>query len=108
MKNKPEPLKIAHFRFALIAPVIQGLYPDASEAAYYRRVTQDPILRPTVSPINTVRIPLSAGPASTVRKEWTASSPDSVKTKAFPGLSPLMPSMRSIAFARSFPASTAS
>ena len=46
MKNKPEPLKIAHFRFALIAPVIQGLYPDASEAAYYRRVTQDPILRP--------------------------------------------------------------
>ena len=60
MKNKPEPLKIAHFRFALIAPVIQGLYPDAR------------------------------------------------KTKAFPGLSPLMPSMRSIAFARSFPASTAS
>ena len=46
MTNKPEPLKIAHFRFALIAPVIQGLYPDASEAAYYRRVTQDPILRP--------------------------------------------------------------
>jgi hypothetical protein len=46
MKSKPEPLKIAHFRFALIAPVIQGLYPDASEAAYYRRVTQDPILRP--------------------------------------------------------------
>ena len=36
-----EPLKIAHFRFALIAPVIQGLFPDASEAAYYRRVTQE-------------------------------------------------------------------
>ena len=41
-----EPLKIAHFRFALIAPVIQGLYPDSSEAAYYRRVTQEPIIRP--------------------------------------------------------------
>ena len=107
MKNKPEPLKIAHFRFALIAPVIQGLYPDASEAAYYRRVTQDPILRPDGVAI-TVRLPLPAVPASTLRKEWTASSPDSVKTKAFPGLSPLMPSMRSIAFARSFPASTAS
>lgn len=46
MSNKVEPLKVAHFRFALIAPVIQGLYPDASEAAYYRRVTKDPILRP--------------------------------------------------------------
>ena len=46
MPQKIEPLKIAHFRFALIAPVIQGLYPDASEAAYYRRVTKDPILRP--------------------------------------------------------------
>jgi transposase InsO family protein len=46
MSHKVEPLKVAHFRFALIAPVIQGLYPDASEAAYYRRVTKDPILRP--------------------------------------------------------------
>ena len=46
-KKKPvSPLETAHFRFALIAPVIQGLYPDASEAAYYRRVTKDPILRP--------------------------------------------------------------
>ena len=46
MATKTEPLKTAHFRFALIAPVIQGLYPDASEAAYYRRVTADPITRP--------------------------------------------------------------
>lgn len=45
-KLKPTPLQTAHFRFALIAPVIQGLYPDASEAAYYRRVTKEPILRP--------------------------------------------------------------
>lgn len=46
MSTKTEPLKVAHFRFALIAPVIQGLFPDASEAAYYRRVTAEPILRP--------------------------------------------------------------
>lgn len=45
-KKKASPLETAHFRFALIAPVIQGLYPDASEAAYYRRVTKEPILRP--------------------------------------------------------------
>lgn len=39
-------LKTAHFRFGLIAPVIQGNYPDASIAAYCRRVTRDPIVRP--------------------------------------------------------------
>ena len=50
MSANVEPLKVAHFRFALIAPVIQGLYPDASEAAYYRRVTQEPIIRPDGTP----------------------------------------------------------
>ncbi len=50
MSNKIEPLKVAHFRFALIAPVIQGLYPDVSEAAYYRRVTKEPIIRPDGTP----------------------------------------------------------
>jgi len=40
------PTEIAHFRFALIAPVIQGLFPDPSAAAYYRRITQEPITRP--------------------------------------------------------------
>jgi hypothetical protein len=40
------PLETAHFRFALIAPVIQGLFPDASATAYYRRVTENPIVRP--------------------------------------------------------------
>ena len=45
-KKTVSPLEMAHFRFALIAPVIQGLYPDASEAAYYRRVTEEPITRP--------------------------------------------------------------
>ena len=45
-KKSVSPLETAHFRFALIAPVIQGLYPDESEAAYYRRVTKEPLLRP--------------------------------------------------------------
>lgn len=40
------PIEIAHFRFALIAPVIQGLFPDSSAAAYCRRVTEKPIQRP--------------------------------------------------------------
>ena len=38
--------KIAQFRFALIAPVIQGLFPDASRTAYYKRVTENPIELP--------------------------------------------------------------
>ena len=30
----------AEFRFGLIAPVIQGLFPDASATAYYKRIAQ--------------------------------------------------------------------
>lgn len=40
------PLDLAHFRFSLIAPVIQGLYEDKSEAAYYRRITKEPLRFP--------------------------------------------------------------
>jgi len=40
------PTEIAHFRFALIAPVIQGLFPDPSALAYFRRVTETPIITP--------------------------------------------------------------
>ena len=45
-KIQVSPVEMAHFRFGLIAPVIQGVFPDASEAAYYRRVTTEPIVRP--------------------------------------------------------------
>ena len=38
--------ELAYFRFALIAPVIQGTFSDASAAAYCRRVTENPISRP--------------------------------------------------------------
>lgn len=39
-------VQTAQFRFALIAPVIQGLFPDASKTAYYKRVTQNPLTLP--------------------------------------------------------------
>lgn len=39
-------VKIAQFRFALIAPVIQGLFPDASRSEYYRRITAKPFTLP--------------------------------------------------------------
>ncbi|MDT8716026.1 DDE-type integrase/transposase/recombinase [Clostridium sp. 19966] len=33
-------IEMAYFRFSLIAPVIQGVFPDATKTAYYRRVTE--------------------------------------------------------------------
>ena len=44
-------VKIAQFRFALIAPVIQGLFPDASRAEYYRRITEKPLQLPDGSQV---------------------------------------------------------
>ena len=38
--------KIAQSLFALIAPVIQGLFSDASRTAYYKRITEKPITFP--------------------------------------------------------------
>lgn len=47
-----EDVIIAQFRFSLITPVIQGLCPDSSHAAYYKRVTQNPIQLPNGSTYN--------------------------------------------------------
>jgi transposase InsO family protein len=38
--------EMAYFKFALIAPAIQGTFTDPSVAAYCRRVTENPIARP--------------------------------------------------------------
>jgi len=40
------PIDIAHFRFALIAPVIQGTYFEPSAAAYFRKVTEKDLTLP--------------------------------------------------------------
>ena len=37
---------VAQFRFGVIAPVIQVLYPDASRTAYYKRVSASPFTLP--------------------------------------------------------------
>ena len=50
MNNQSEITKqdadMAQFRFALIAPVVQGLFPDTSATAYYKRVTENPLTLP--------------------------------------------------------------
>lgn len=38
--------EVAQFRFALIAPLVQGLAPDASSTAYFKRVTKEPLTLP--------------------------------------------------------------
>ncbi len=48
-KTLSEAAAIAQFRLALIAPVINNLYPDASRNAYYRRVTEKPLTLPNGS-----------------------------------------------------------
>jgi len=45
-KNFSDAAAMAQFRLALIAPVIHGLYPDASRNAYYQRVTEKPLTLP--------------------------------------------------------------
>ena len=45
-KINASPVEIAYFRFGVIAPVIQGTFPDASEAAFYRRVAQEELTLP--------------------------------------------------------------
>ena len=44
--------EVAQFRFALIALVIQGLFPDASATAYYKRVTASPLTLPNGSTVS--------------------------------------------------------
>lgn len=50
MTNNEEDFKnavaIAEFRFGLIAPVIQGLFPDPSPTAYFRRISQNEFILP--------------------------------------------------------------
>jgi len=38
--------QVAQFRFALIAPLVQGLATDASNTAYFKRVTKEPLTLP--------------------------------------------------------------
>ncbi len=57
-----EAAAIAQFKFAIIAPVIQELYPDASRTAYYERITEKPLTLPdgtTAGRRNAARVRLS-------------------------------------------------
>ena len=42
---------IAEFRFSIIAPVLQGLYNDASQTAYFKRIAEKPLTLPDGSTV---------------------------------------------------------
>jgi len=44
--NDKAAIEMAYFRFALIAPVIQGIFPDVTKTSYYRRVTLNELSLP--------------------------------------------------------------
>lgn len=44
--NEQSAIEMAYFRFALIAPVIQGTFTDPTKTAYYRRITENELLLP--------------------------------------------------------------
>ncbi|MBU7006585.1 helix-turn-helix domain-containing protein [Phosphitispora fastidiosa] len=45
-KSYNEAVKIAHLRFAVIAPVIQGLFTEPTKTAYYKKVVEKPLKIP--------------------------------------------------------------
>lgn len=52
MMRTEKGMAMAQFKFGLIAPVVQGLFPDSSQTAYFKRITQTPISRPDGSAFN--------------------------------------------------------
>jgi len=44
--NDQSAIEMAYFRFALIAPAIQGTFTDPSKTAYYRRITENELTLP--------------------------------------------------------------
>lgn len=45
-KNYNEAVKTAHLRFAVIAPVIQGIFSEPTKTAYYKKVAEKPLKMP--------------------------------------------------------------
>ena len=45
-KDLAKAMEVAQFRFGLIAPVLQNLFPDASATEYFKRITEKPLVLP--------------------------------------------------------------
>ena len=45
-KSYSEAVKTTHLRFAIIAPVIQGLFTEPTKTAYYKKVAKNPLKMP--------------------------------------------------------------
>ena len=45
-KDYSKAVEMAHLRFSVIAPTLQGLFSEPSKAAYYRKVAEKPLVLP--------------------------------------------------------------
>lgn len=45
-KSYSDAVKIAHLRFAVIAPAIQGLFTEPTKTAYYKKIAENPLKMP--------------------------------------------------------------
>ena len=45
-KKHNDAMEIAHLRFAVIAPVIQGVFTEPTKTAYYKKVAEKPLKMP--------------------------------------------------------------
>lgn len=84
-KNLSDAAAMAQFRFALIAPVIHGLYPDASRNAYYQRVTANPLTLPDGSVCQYSPKTISKWGPSTRTTASTPSCPGALRQRSHPG-----------------------
>lgn len=84
-KNLSDAAAMAQFRLALIAPVIHGLYPDASRNAYYQRITENPLTLPDGSAFRYSPKTIASGCLSTRTAASMHLCPGNAPTRAAPG-----------------------
>lgn len=103
-KTTIKPADMAQFRFAIIAPVIQELYPDDSRTAYYKRIAEKPLRYPDGSLRNiSYKTVVKSGYPSTSVAVSKHFSQTNALTKVLPAHSPMLPSKRSSGSSRNSP-----
>ncbi len=75
-KTYSEAVDMAHLRFAVIAPVLQGLFSEPSKTAYYKKVAEKPLVLPGGKEMFFLTTtPLKSGNTSTRKTGWTGLCP---------------------------------
>lgn len=83
--TKNEQMEIARIRFGLIAPMVQGTFPDESLASYCRRVAAFPVKLPDGRQVQYKAKTLTKWLSLYNRGAWMPLCPKPAATKAVPG-----------------------